>query len=62
MKVSVYRLPGGRIDIMVEASQGNSKSPVVLQGITKQNLHERVGPAVEAQKGRAERLVQGVLF
>lgn len=52
MRVTVYKLEGDRIDIMVEASPGNGKSPVVLQHITKESLVGALLPVVEAQKGR----------
>lgn len=52
MKVSIYKLPEGRIDIMVEASPGNGKAPVVLQRVTKATVVEKVLPVLEAQKGR----------
>ena len=52
MKVSVFKLPDGRIDIMVEASPGHGKSPVVLQNVTRANLVEALGPVLDAQRGR----------
>lgn len=55
MKVSVYKLPEGRIDIMVEAAPGHGKAPVVLQRVTKEDLVDRVLPVLAAQKGRRKR-------
>lgn len=55
MRVSVYKLDGGRIDVMVEASPGNGKAPVVLQNVTKTDIKERLAPVVEAQRGRKPR-------
>lgn len=52
MKVSVYKLPDGRIDIMVEAAPGHGKSPVLLRHVSKAELAERVGPVLDAQRGR----------
>lgn len=56
MKVSVYKLPDGRIDLMVEAAPGNGKAPVVLQNVNKGNLVEQLTPVLEAQRGRREAL------
>lgn len=52
MRVSVYRLPDGSMDVMVEASPGSGKSPVLVQGVTQDNVIEAVHPLVVAQKGR----------
>lgn len=54
MKVSIYRLEGGRIDVMVEASPGNGKAPVVLQDVTMEGIRLRVGPVIAAQRGRRD--------
>ena len=59
MKVSVYKLPDGRIDIMVEAAVGHGKPPVVLQGITKETLASRLAPVLAGQKGRRMDVVAG---
>lgn len=55
MKVSVYKLPDGRMDVMVEASQGSGKSPVVIRGVTRGSLVGRVLPVIEAQRGRPKK-------
>lgn len=52
MKVTVYKLPEGRIDIMVEAAPGHGKPPVLLSHVTKAELAERIGPVLDAQRGR----------
>lgn len=52
MRVSVYKLPGGRMDVMVEASAGNGKAPVVVQDVKRGDLVDRVGSVVRAQRGR----------
>ena len=52
MRVSVYALPGGRIDVMVEASLGNGKPPVVVQDVKRGEMASRVGPVITAQAGR----------
>ncbi len=60
MRVSVYKLEGGRIDIMVEASVGHGKAPVVLQDIDREKLVEQILPVLAAQRGkRAPRQVLG---
>lgn len=52
MRISVYKLPDGRLDVMVEAAQGHGKPPVVLQRVTKESLRTDLPPVMEAQKGR----------
>lgn len=52
MKVSIYKLPEGRIDLMVEASTGHGKAPVVLLKITKDNLAAQLAPVLDALRGR----------
>lgn len=52
MKVSIYKLPDNRIDLMVEAAPGNGKAPVVLQRIVKDGLADQLMPVLLAQKGR----------
>lgn len=60
MRVSIYKLADGRIDIMVEAAVGHGKPPVVLQDITSEDFEERLVPVLAAQKGRRERGPRGV--
>jgi len=54
MKVSVYKSPDGRMDILVQASPGSGKSPVVVPNVTRDNLVERLGPVIDAQRGKKE--------
>lgn len=54
MKVSIYKLPDGSMDALVEASPGNGRAPVVLRGITPENVVEAVLPVVREMKGRRE--------
>ena len=55
MKVSIYKLPEGRIDAMVEAAVGHGKAPVVLQRLSKATLIERLPAVLDAQRGRRVR-------
>ncbi len=52
MKVSIYKLPDGTMDALVEASPGNGKAPVVLRGVTPENVVGVVLPVVREMKGR----------
>lgn len=52
MKVSIFKLPDGSMDVLVEASVGSGKPPVLLQGVTEDDVVSRVRPVVDAQKGR----------
>lgn len=54
MKISIYKLPEGRLDVLVEAAPGHGKPPVVLVRVTKENLAERLAPVLDAQRGRRE--------
>lgn len=54
MRVSVYKLDDGRMDVLVEASPGSGKAPVVIQGVTQEDLVQRVGPVVDAQRGHRD--------
>lgn len=54
MRVSIYRVGDGRLDVMVEASPGNGKAPVVLQHITREDFVSRVSPVIDAQRGRRD--------
>lgn len=46
MKVSIYPLAGGVVDVLVQATPGKGLSPVVLQGLTRENLEAEVGKIV----------------
>lgn len=52
MRVSVYKLEDGRMDILVEASVGHGKAPVVVQNVAHEDVVRRVGPVIVAQRGR----------
>ena len=54
VKVYIYKLPEGRIDIMVEAATGHGKAPVVLQNVTKLTMPDRLAPVLAAQQGRRQ--------
>ena len=55
MKVSIYKLPDGRIDILVEASPGHGKPPFMLQNVSKDDLVDQLLPVLVAQRGRRVR-------
>ena len=50
MKVSIYKEEAGGFSVLVQASPGKGRSPVVLTGITKENIQEKVLPAVEVAR------------
>lgn len=52
VKVSVYVVEGKVDAILVEATVGNGKPPILLKGITKENIGASVLEAVEHQRGR----------
>lgn len=53
MRVSVYKMEDGTTPVMVEASVGAGKPPLVLQGLTKDNFRDEVFRAIEEQKRQA---------
>ncbi len=50
MRVRIYKLEDGRLDALVEASVGKGRAPVLLQGITPENVVAEVGPVIEAMR------------
>lgn len=52
MKISVYKADGGEFSVLVEAAIGHGKPPVLLPGVTRESLRERLGPVLEHQKGK----------
>lgn len=50
MKVSVYKDLGGGMTLMVQASPGKGRSPVVIGEVTHKNLREKLLPAIEAMR------------
>lgn len=51
MKVSIFKLPGGRMDALVEATIGNGKPPVLLKDVTGLDIQERLAPVIREQRG-----------
>lgn len=47
MRVSVYKEEAGGFSVLVQASPGKGRSPVLLNAITLKNIKEKVLPAVE---------------
>lgn len=52
MKVSVYKVLGDGMAILVQASPGMGRAPIMISGITRKNLKEKVLPVVEGMRGR----------
>ena len=46
MKVSVYALEDGRMDVLVQATPGKGRAPVVVQDVTPEDVVTRVGKVV----------------
>lgn len=55
MRVTVYKRADGALAVFVEPSRGSGKPPVLLDGITAENVRARVLPVVTAMR----RLVPG---
>lgn len=56
MRVSVYKADDGILSVMVEASPGKGRPPVVMGVITPENVVEKVLPLVTAmRRPRGER-------
>ena len=57
MKVSIYKHEDGKMSALVQASVGKGLPPVVIQGITPENVEEKIAATVaELRKPRAPRL------
>lgn len=52
MKVSVYKGPDGELSVLLQASPGRGRAPVVLSNIDRARIKELVGPEID--KMRAE--------
>lgn len=50
MKVSVYLGPGGALSVLVQPSPGKGRPPVMIPGVTLENLTSKVSPVVEAMR------------
>lgn len=50
VKVSIYKAQEGEMAILVEASPGRGRAPVVLSGVTRENLTEKLEPVTEAMR------------
>lgn len=46
MRVSVYKLEDGKMDVLVESTPGKGRSPVMLPDVTREDVVERVLPLV----------------
>lgn len=54
MRVRVYVLEEGEMDVLVEASPGKGRSPILLKGITPENVVDQVGPVIEDMRRSRE--------
>lgn len=50
MKVSVYKEIDGTMAILIQASPGSGKAPVVLPGVTREGLRKAVSEAVQTMR------------
>ena len=58
MRVHIYKDDAGDLSAFVEPSPGKGRPPILLQGITAENVIEKVLPAIETlRQPRAPRLV-----
>lgn len=46
MRVSVYKLEGGEMSALIQCSPGKGRSPALLEGITPENVVEKVLPLI----------------
>ena len=54
MRVYVYKTEGPTMVVLVEASPGSGRAPVLLEGVTRENLVGKVLPVVESMRGPRE--------
>lgn len=50
MRVRVYKNEDGTTDVLVEASLGKGRPPVLLKGVTPENIKTQVLPVVTAMR------------
>lgn len=48
MKVSVYKDEEGSLSVLVQASLGEARAPILVGGVTLENIQEKVLPVIEA--------------
>lgn len=51
MRVHVYKDDKGNLSALIEPSPGRGRAPVLLQGITEENVVREVLPVVEGLRG-----------
>lgn len=51
MLVSVYKLEGGGMTVLVRSSPGKGRAPILVEGVTLENIVEKVSPAVVELRG-----------
>jgi hypothetical protein len=54
MRVHIYLREDGLMDVLVESSPGRRRSPVLVQGVTQENVVDKVGPVVAQVRGPRE--------
>lgn len=54
MRVHVYKHDDGDMSVLLEPSPGKGRPPVVLQGITSENVREKVLPQLAAMRAPKE--------
>lgn len=54
MRVSIYREIGTTLSVLVQASPGSGKPPVLMTGVVKKDIKAVLGPVIEAMRGRRE--------
>lgn len=50
MRVRIYKDAEGSLSAFVEASPGKGRAPVLLLGVTPENVVAKVGPVIEAMR------------
>ena len=56
MRVHVYKDDEGNLSVFVEPSPGKGRAPVLLRGVTAENVVEQLLPVIEAaRKPKASR-------
>lgn len=55
MKVTVYKLEDGRMSVLIESTPGKGRAPVLLQGITQENVSSAVlGVVTQLRRPKGE--------
>ncbi|MCK4960794.1 MAG: hypothetical protein KAT00_15380 [Planctomycetes bacterium] len=60
MRVHIYKPEDGEFTILLEPAVGRGLHPVLVHGVTTENVKEQVGPLVDKMRGGKFRPSDGI--